>query len=171
MITITKLPDENNFGISFEEYYDIESMPVAITGNNRLRDLGDKLYLDIIAGNYYDDELAYDYDAIEELESVTGKRWNCRTMRGYSQGDWQNIYYAEGEVSEAMLDGIEDIYMGKYYEYEIDDEGEKYIEVVPHRIAWDGKNAICEYFGIRKEDCVLLEPCGYVKTYKYREVL
>lgn len=76
----------------FEEY-------LAITGNRNFRSMGSDTALNIIKGEYHDDELAeevgngYEYDVIEELNKIMGGDWQKDQLTGYSQGDWQDIRY------------------------------------------------------------------------------
>lgn len=52
------------------------------------------------------------------LNWYTPYNWDCRTMRGYSQGDWQNIVYRD----DVDVDYIENVYFGKFTEYKDDEE-------------------------------------------------
>ena len=58
-------------------------------------------------------------DIFEELEKYTGKKWKKTTIRGYSQGDWQDIYYVEDELSKEYIEEIENFYMGKVAEFRV----------------------------------------------------
>lgn len=75
-------------------------------------------------------------------------------MRGYTQGEWNDIYYPIED--ESAIDYIEAIYMGKY---DIFANADNEWYVVPHDIAWDGSEKIKEYLseqsGVDKDKIVL----------------
>lgn len=169
--TLRKVPDEDVFR-DFEGEYEclIKEDGIVITGNSRMYGYGDETLRKVIEGGYYDDECGHDYDKLEMLEKLTGKAYESRYMRGYSQGDWQEIYYPK-ETPEVWLEEIEDAYMGKFDEY-ILEEGDDFQTAfyVPHRVAWKGKKAICEYCGCNPEDTIVLIDDGYKKVYNYKEL-
>ena len=156
-----------------------EQQTVVIAGNNDFREFGDKTLLDIIEGDYYDEDkdengetIGYDYETFEELKKVTGKDWEVRTMSGYSQGDWQEIYYAVGLVSEERLAEIENFYFGKVDEFFVsaEDEDDSYVVYIPHNVVWKGKEAICKYLAIKPEETTILVDNGYHRVYDYEEM-
>ena len=107
------------------------------------------------------------------LEKVTRKKWNKTTIKGYSQGDWQDVYYVDGEVSEAYVEEIENFYMGKVTEFsatEDDDPDSCYTAYVPDDVVWAGKDAICRYLDLQPETTTILKDDGYEKVYKYVEI-
>lgn len=170
---VTKTPDEYMCFVPDEEEYfpELQSLTVAITGNKWFSDKGDKTLLDIIKGDYYDEDFAYDYEPLKELRKVTGKRWEKTTIRGYSQGDWQDVYFAVDEVAPEALERIKNAYFGLVSEFEVREKGEdSYIAYIPHDITWKGKKAICEYLALDPEDTKVLVDDGYVRTYNYKEL-
>ena len=181
MIKLTRTPAEDVY-YRFEdevyiEYETEEQKTIVITGNRDFLDFGDKELLDIINNNYYDNDkdengetIGYDYETFEELEKITGKKWDVRTMRGYSQGDWQEIYYVVNEVSEARLDEIENFYFGKVDEFYLEDGDDSYVVYVPHDITWKGKAAICNYLDLKPEETTILVDNGYHRVYDYEEL-
>lgn len=168
MYTLRKIPDED-MNYYFEEYMDVDKSKIIIGGNRHFREIGDEKLLSIVEGKYYDEETEYDYETLNELKKVTGKVWDEHTMRGYCQGDWQTLYYVVGEVDEDEIELIENFYMGKVTEFEVDEEG--YHEYVPDDIVWEGKKAICDYLGIKEEETTIYEDDGYEKVYKYKEIV
>jgi hypothetical protein len=92
-------------------------------------------------------------------------------MRGYCQGDWNTLYYVVGEVDEDEIELIENFYMGKVTEFEIEEDGDTYHDYVPDDIVWEGKKSICDYFGIKEEETTIYEDDGYEKVYKYKEII
>lgn len=154
---LRKVADENTY-IDFDEI-GIDLDNVIICGNIRFREYGKETLLDIVKGNYYDDEYGYDYDTFEQLEKVTGKEWKITTIKGYSQSDWQKVYYTKN-ISQEEINEIENFYMGKVSEfkaYEEDDEESVYCVYVPDEIVWKGKKAICKYLGLLEKETIIYE--------------
>ena len=168
MTTLRKIPDED-MNYYFEDYMDIDESKIIICGNDHFREVGDKKLLSIVEGDYYDEDTEYDYETLEELKKVTGKVWDETTLRGYTQGDWQTLYYVVDEVTKEEIEEIENFYMGKVTEFQVEDEG--YHEFVPDDIVWSGKKAICDYLGLKEEETTIYEDDGYEKVYKYKEIV
>ena len=147
--------------VDFSQYED----KMVIAGNRDFQEFGDPDLINIVKGNYYDDDetlienedgtcyedaIGYDYETAEELAKVSGKKnWVEGEFRGYSQGDWQTIWYVEGEVSQDEIEYMEAFYMGKISEFH--DEG-MCCYYVPDDVVWKGKEAICDYLGLDKDD-------------------
>ena len=169
---VKKIPDEQVY-YNFDDLVEIDDERIIICGNPNFTSFGKSILLSIVNGDYYDYEVEYDYETLEMLEKVTGKKWNKTTIKGYSQGDWQDVYYAEGEVSKEYIKEIEDFYMGKITEFratEDDDPDSCYTAYVPNDIVWEGKEAICKYLGLPLESTTIYEDVGYEKVYKYKEI-
>ena len=168
---LRKTPDEDVY-VRFEDEVELDLDNIVIYGNRDFMDFGDPELLSIVSGDYYDDEVGYDYETLNQLKKTTGKDWKVRTMRGYSQGDWQEIYYTE-EISEGYLEEIENFYMGKVDEfkvYEDEDEDDYYVVYVPHDVVWKGKNSICRYLDLQPETTSIYTDDGYEKIIKYKEI-
>lgn len=167
---LTKVPDENVY-YNFEDLMDIDKERFIICGNDHFRSIGDKKLISIVEGTYYDDEVGYDYETLEMLKKVTGKDWTETTLRGYSQGDWQTLYYIVDDSTIEELETIENFYMGKVTEFEVDEGDDSiYHDFVPDDIVWKGKKSICEYLGLKEEETVIYKDDGYEKVYKYKEI-
>ena len=166
---LTKVPDENSY-YEFEDLMDIDKERFIICGNDHFRSIGDEKLISIVENTYYDDEVGYDYETFEMLKKVTGKDWTETTLRGYSQGDWQTLYYIVDDSTIEELETIENFYMGKITEFRVDDDGNIYHDFVPDDIVWKGKKAICEYLGLNVETTTIYEDDGYEKVYRYREI-
>ena len=168
---LTKVPDENSY-YEFEDLMDIDKERFIICGNDHFRTTGDEKLISIVENTYYDDEVGYDYETLEMLKKVTGKDWTETTLRGYSQGDWQTLYYIVDDSTIEELETIENFYMGKVTEFEVD-EGDDcvYHDFVPDDIVWKGKKSICEYLGLKEEETIIYEDDGYEKVYKYKEIV
>ena len=166
---VKKIPDEKVY-YNFDDCVEIDTERIIIYGNHNFREFSDSILLSIVKGDYYDDELGYEYDIFEELEKYTGKKWKQPTIKGYSQGDWQDVYYVEGEVSKEYIKEIEDFYMGKVTGFTVSEDNGDYDEFVPNDIVWEGKEAICKYLGLPLESTTIYEDVGYEKVYKYKEI-
>ena len=187
---LKKVPDEDVW-FEFEDEVCLwdNKENVVIAGNDDFKECGDSTLLAIIKGSYYDDdettverddgtcydeEIGYDYETLEELEKYTGKKWDVRTMTGYSQSDWQELYYVVDEVNDARLDEIENFYFGKVDEFKLiedeDNPDDVYNVFIPHDVVWDGKKAICKYLDLDEKETVVYEDDGYEKVTKYKEM-
>lgn len=170
---LTKVPDENMY-FDFEDfnsYVDFDKERFIICGNSHFRNIGDEKLISIVDGTYYDDEVGYDYDTLEMLKKVTGKDWTETTLRGYSQGDWQTLYYVVDDSTIEELEMIETFYMGKVTEFKVDEgDGYEYREFVPDDIVWKGKKSICEYLGLKEGDTIIYVDYESKKVYDYKEL-
>lgn len=168
MTILRKIPDENVY-YDFEDCLELDETKFIICGNSHFTKMGDSKLLSIVEGNYYDEDTEYDYETLDELKKVTGKVWEETTLRGYSQSDWQTLYYVVGEVTDDEIEEIENFYMGKVTEFQVEEEG--YREFVPDDVVWSGKKAICDYLGLKEEETTIYEDDGYEKVYKYKEIV
>ena len=171
---LTKVPDENvYFDLEdFDNYVDFDRERFIICGNRHFQNIGDEKLISIVEGTYYDKEVGYDYETLEELKKTTGKVWEETTLRGYSQGDWNTLYYVVDDSTIDELETIENFYMGKVSEFKVDEgDGYEYRTFVPDDIVWKGKKSICDYLGFEVEDTTIYEDDGYEKVYKYKEII
>lgn len=169
---LRKVPDEDMY-YRFEDEVEIDTDKIIIYGNHNFREFGDFVLLAIVQGVYYDDDTGYKYNILEQLEKYTGKKWKQTTIKGYSQGDWQDVYYVEDEVSKEYIEEIENFYMNKISEFRViedDDPDFYYIVYVPDDVVWKGKEAICMYLDLQPETTIILKDDGYEKVYKYTEI-
>lgn len=166
---LRKVPDEDVY-YNFEDFIELDKKRFIICGNDDFRSIGDKKLISIVEGTYYDDEVGYDYETLEELKKVTGKVWEETTLRGYSQGDYQTLYYVDEEVDKEEIEMIENFYMGKVSEFEVEENGDTYHEFVPDDVVWKGKKSICDYLGLNVDSTTIYKDDGYKKVYKYKEI-
>lgn len=174
MIRLRQVPDEDVY-VDFAEEICLGNYEgsIVIAGRSCWQSFGDRTLVSIVEGRYYDEdldengeEIGYDYGVVEELEKVTGKKWNETCMTGYSQGEWQQLYYTD-DVSKEECEEIEDFYMGKVNEF-VDEDACHYF--VPHDVVWNGKKAICEYLGFNAEETVILKTTTSRVVYDYEEL-
>ena len=168
---LTLQPDY--FDYDFEEevcFNDSFKERVIIYGNSHFKSFGDNLLLSIVKEDYYDEENGYDYDVFEELEKVTGKKWETTSFKGYNQGDWQKVYYAVEDVDKEELEFLENFYMGKIDCFTLQEDEDLYTVYIPHSIVWKGKQAICEYLGIIPNTTKIMIAKGQRIVYDYEEL-
>ena len=179
-VVFTQTPagqEEDWFDMYYGDDYifDKDSEGIVIYGNRRFKSFGDDTLLEIVKGNYegdenWNEEEGYyeNYDVIEMLKKVTGKDYKRRAIYGYSQGDWQNIYFPS-ENSDLIKD-IETYYFGKYDEWYSEDEGSL---AIPHDITWKGNEAIKKYIsdelGVPVDKIKLRKFKGYRQVADYDE--
>lgn len=166
---LRKVPDEEVY-YDFENYIELDETKFIICGNKYFRSIGDKKLISIVEGIYNDDEVGYDYETLEELNKVTGKVWEETTLRGYSQGDWQTLYYVDKEVDKEEIEMIENFYMGKVSEFVVEEGEDTYCEFIPDDVICEGKKSICDYLGLEVENTTIYIDDGYEKVYKYKEI-
>lgn len=109
-----------------------------------------------------------DSEILSELEKVTGKEYASRDINGYSQSDWNVLYYPVGEFSEEQLNEIEDAYFGKYDIYRHRGDAEVWVPVF-HSDNRPVKKIISDYTGYPESDIVVRKISGYTKTPNYVE--
>lgn len=109
-----------------------------------------------------------DSEILSELKKVTGKEYASRDINGYSQSDWNVMYYPVGEFSEEWLNQIEDAYFGKYDIYMNRDDEDEWVPVF-HSDNRPVKKIISEYTGYPESDIVVRKISGYTKTPNYVE--
>lgn len=167
MKTILKQVKPENVWYNFEDEVDFSQYEdkMVIAGNRDFQTFGKSDFVEVVKGNYYDedetlvenpdgtcyeDTIGYDYETAEELEKLSGKKgWVEGTIRGYSQSDWQTIWFVKDEVSMEEISYIENFYMGKISEFHDEDMTCYYI---PDDVVWKGKKEICDYLGLKEED-------------------
>lgn len=166
MIKLKQVREENvwydfDSEVDFSQYED----KMVIAGNGDFKEFGDDDLIKITENDYYDDDetlienedgscyediIGYNYETAEELAKVSGKKnWVEGTFSGYSQSDWQTIWYVEDEVSQDELEYMEAFYMGKISEFRDEDSVCYY---VPDDVVWKGKKAICDYLGLKVDE-------------------
>lgn len=129
------------------------------------------------AGSY----AARDCDNIvcDVLSIVSGERYDCRTIRGSSQGDWNTVYYAVSAWNDEALENFETEYFNTGSEWIIHDEPnepEAPEDITGYSVYCHGWNTdgirreIAECAGVSPEDVVLYEYAGYSKVAKYHLV-
>jgi hypothetical protein len=168
-VVLRKVPDEDVY-YNFDEEIELDKTKYIICGNSHFRNIGDEKLISIVEGTYYDDEVGYDYETLEELKKVTGKVWEETTLRGYSQGDWNTLYYVVDDSTIEEIETIENYYMGKVSEFVVEEDGDDYRVLIPDDIVWKGKKSICECLGFEVEDTTIYEDDGYEKVYRYKEI-
>jgi DNA-binding cell septation regulator SpoVG len=110
------------------------------------------------------------------LKLITGREYNTTTIRGCSQGEWQDIFYPTEYRSE-FIKFFETEYFNTGSEWIIHDEENK--PETPEDItgtamycySYDPRKEIAEYMGVEQTDVILYEFDGYNRTEKYKLVV
>lgn len=138
----------------------------------------------IIHGNrHYHSHTTPEFDAIynrfdgekrilRALHLVTGKRHEKRTIRGYSQGEWQEIYYPVSDYTREALDMLEIEYfnMGSEWVIKTADDPDGYSLYCYTTGADCIREEIANATGEKPEDITLHIFDGWTKTAQYTEV-
>lgn len=144
-------------------YFDCfkESFPDAfIWGNRDFCDFGiDDTIKEALNNSFNTEEL------IENLKKETGKDYEKRTLRGYCQRDWQNLFFVKGTLTEKQIEYIEAYYFGMVQEYF--DTTEKCCYIVCD--FEDTKTALAEQTGEDKNNIIIKKITGYTKHPVYEE--
>ena len=105
----------------------------------------------------------------EALELATGKPWETGTIRGCSQGDWQNVCYPADDWSRDDLARFEAEYFNTGTEWIIDPDGNS---VSVYVTAWDDdgtRQELADAYGCEASDIILQKFTGWSKTANYEE--
>ena len=134
---------------------------------------GNRRYIDKIYSRNHEHEIEdipfdeyFESEILSELKKVTGKEYASRDIRGYSQSDWNVLYYPVGEFSEEQLNEIEDAYFGKYDLYRNRDDADEWVTVFDSDNR-PVKEIISEYTGYPESDIVVRKISGYTRTPNY----
>lgn len=99
------------------------------------------------------------------LRLITGKEWNCITLRGCCQGDWIDCFYCPETTSKDFIDYIEAVFFGTGYELgviecaddiDIENVDESDVDYWGYTDKWRDDD-ICKWLGFDPADCILLE--------------
>lgn len=102
-------------------------------------------------GKEFDDE-----ELAKVVSLVTGEKWEMTCIRGYSQGDWNIMYFIADKVDR---DYIEALYFGMFEEWEIIQDGDKLESFVMRTFSFNPKSEIAEYFDISEDNVELEGAC------------
>lgn len=112
------------------------------------------------------------------LELITGRAWECATIRGYCQGDWQEIIYP-ATYGRDWLEAFETEYFNTGTEWTIHDDEtppespESITGYNAYCLGWNDEKIraeIAEYANVSPDDVVLYEFTGWTRAAAYREV-
>lgn len=165
-----QIPDEDiydqaNYVFSNDGLYGKDYTDGLIIGGNRdysyfiySREHKDEIK-DLLYSGYSSDEI------VQELNKITGKTYVADQISGYSQSDWNNIYYPTGEFSYDSIKEIEDAYFGKYTAY---DDGNELV-VVFDSDERPVKEIISDQTGIPVNQIKIRKFTGYTRTPNYED--
>lgn len=106
------------------------------------------------------------------LTLITGREWDCCTLRGCCQGDWQYCIYDATIWTGHGLECLEMEYFNTGSEWTFEEETEGgCCSVYCYEWSDDGiRREIADAAGVEPEEVQLLKFAGYVQTAKYEEV-
>ena len=150
-------------------------MPGRDDGREYTRD--ERLTFARLAANYAE----YSYNSDDEskllcdaLELITGQKYECTTIGGCCQGDWQDIIYP-AEYGRDWLRDFETEYFNTGAEWRIsenDPESDDCYYFYSHSWSDDGiREEIAAAAGVEPGDVVLYEFTGWSRSPEYREVI
>lgn len=163
-----RIPDENMFDVDY--YFEDDGLygkdggaGIVIIGNRNFINLIYSKDKDAIKEAFDDSENKKEF--IEKLKEITGKNYKYYGMGGYSQRDWQDMYYPEGEFSDDHLKEINAAYMGMYSQYE-DEDGTIY---TVYDTGEDTLDQLAEQTGYPRDSIKLREIKGSRIVYDYED--
>lgn len=110
---------------------------------------------------------------LRALHLCTGKKWDRTTIRGYSQGEWQDVYFPVGKYSPEDLRTLEIEYFNLGSEWEIIDENdpdESYCMYCYSDTPEAIRAEIANNEGVPPEAVTLYQFTGWSRTASHREV-
>ena len=137
------------------------------------------------------DEMAALYDScryIDTNETIVKalgilfpeKKFESRTIRGYSQSDWQEVIYPAAEVSDEQLERLEAYYFGKVSAVDCDPEDEDEVgitDTVTDDELWEAErngtvaDLIRDVCGLEDEDgLTIYKSDGYIRHIKWKKI-
>ena len=105
------------------------------------------------------------------LSAHFGGQYHYKCINGYSQSDWQYVFYTE-DIADRVIEEIENFYFGKVKELiEVEDDGSYGCAYyIPDDIFCDGKKAIAEYLDLDADALTIREIKGRRYVYDYKEM-
>lgn len=101
--------------------------------------------------------------------------FKLKTIRGYSQSEWQEVLYKTTDLDEHAIDRLESFYFGQLAEIEIEDEDECItVGCITHDDLWEWernntlKKKLTEEYQL-PPDAKFFKSDGVITTIKYKE--
>lgn len=107
----------------------------------------------------------------EALELMTGRKWDCCTIRGCCQGDWQEMIYPADDWSRAALETFEVEYFNTGTEWIVDPDGDSVYVYVTGWSDDDARQEIADAYGCDPDDVILQKFTGWSREAQYEEVV
>ncbi len=101
------------------------------------------------------------------LDLITGGAWKYRTIRGYCQGDWQDIYFDSREYNDEDIKIFEMDYFNMGDEWSVYPENDENDQTGIYTYK-NPRAEIASAFGIKEEEIELYVFDGYERTVKYK---
>lgn len=135
------------------------------------REIIDKVYKVYVECNTYDN-----LEVITKVANILHPdiQIEIATIRGYSQGEWQEVAYIKETVD---IDMLEAYYFGKISDITVETEDDTYGDIVTHDELWDMehgnlKEKLREKYNIPEDEELTVMKCdGYVQVADWKEVI
>lgn len=168
-IVFTECEPDYNMVYDFEE--ELSYVGGFVCGNRDFIEMGDKELVQIAKGDYYDEEVGYEYRVGEMLKKKTNMNYEKHCIRGYSQGDWNYVFIPKENADKIDLSFFEAMYFGKFKEY----YNEDYCSIIiTDDDAFEGdskvKQIIAEEIGEKPTNIILKRIKSYTTIPVYEEV-
>lgn len=139
--------------------------------------------LAIVGNRHYNAHMPDDFRRVWErfdenrvlraLKLYTGRTWDRVTIRGYCQGDWQDVYYPVDEYSREALQELEIEYFNLGTEWEIsraDAREDSYCMYCYSDTPDQIRAEIAAAEGVAPDKVTLLRFNGWTRSASYKEV-
>ena len=105
----------------------------------------------------------------EYLTIITGKQWETKSFRGYSQGDYCETVYCKDVYSEKSITEIGKMWLGCGTEFSIDDCIGYYVtDDIRWREGEELRKALAEMYGCKPDELEVYLYDGETRTAKYK---
>lgn len=117
----------------------------------------------------------FDTAVVRILNVYTDNEWDCTTIKGSCQGDWQKLYYMKSAFDYDSIKKLESAYfnLGTEWEiYEIIDDEENITNNI-YCYGWsmeEIRQEIADELGCKPDEVKLLRFDGFERVPKYKEV-
>ena len=136
-----------NSGFNMDEYQEIEQQAQAVIG-----DYVDGYPMDETLKEWAEQANPYDTSDIAEFLTITtGEKWEVKSFRGYSQGDYCEVIYCVSRHTPEHITEIGKFWLGCGTEFSIND---CYGYYVPDTIRWQEGETLRKYLA----DCYGCKP-------------
>ena len=156
-----------NSGFNMDEYQEIEQQAQAVIG-----DYVDGYPMDETLKEWAEQANPYDTSDIAEFLTITtGEKWEVKSFRGYSQGDYCEVIYCVSRHTPEHITEIGKFWLGCGTEFSIND---CYGYYVPDTIRWQEGETLRKYladsYGCKPDELEIYLYDGEERVTKYKKM-